>query len=175
DIGIDALHILATSLTETLWDAPLPRIDNNILEGHIRREPRGPLVFAGYYNGSVVFGSTTLFSLPIRPAPEPSYVAFVAQLRGGPLGLAPAGAAPRHLAAWPNPSPDGRFRLALPAPATPGTVLLITDALGRRVARLHPAPGATEATLDLQAQPPGVYAVRLTTPAGRTATARLVR
>ena len=71
------------------------------------------------------------------------------------------------LQAYPNPSPDGRFTLQLPATSSAAEVH-VTDALGREVA--HEAWSNTPRSscpLDLSAQPAGLYTVRVQTTAGR--------
>ena len=68
--------------------------------------------------------------------------------------------------AYPNPSPDGRFTLQLP-PATSAAEVRVTDALGREVAREAWASAPrSNYSLNLSAQPPGVYTVRVQTAAG---------
>ncbi|MDO7846571.1 T9SS type A sorting domain-containing protein [Hymenobacter sp. M29] len=70
------------------------------------------------------------------------------------------------LLAYPNPSPDGRFTLQLPAP-TAAAEVRVTDALGREVAReaWANAPRRSQ-VLNLLAQPAGLYTVRVLTAAG---------
>ena len=78
-------------------------------------------------------------------------------------------AAPAELAvqAYPNPSPDGRLTLLLPAP-TAAADIRVADALGREAA--HETWAGTPRTscrLDLSALPAGLYTVRVQTAAGR--------
>jgi hypothetical protein len=87
----------------------------------------------------------------------------------GPLGVQQERAA--ALAVYPNPAPDGRFRLS----GTAGATVAVLDALGRAVQRPTMAAEAPEQALDLSAQPPGVYFLRLTWPDGGQLTRRLVR
>lgn len=84
-------------------------------------------------------------------------------------GLADAPGAMPRAGIWPNPSADGRFTVRLPLPAE----LVLTDALGRVVARQRTAAGDTP--LDLRAQLAGVYVLRLAWPDGRATVRRLVR
>jgi hypothetical protein len=70
------------------------------------------------------------------------------------------------LLAYPNPSPDGRFMLQLPAPTATAEVR-VTDALGREVAREAWANAPRSSyVLNLAAQPAGIYTVRVLTAAG---------
>ncbi|MCC2545706.1 T9SS type A sorting domain-containing protein [Hymenobacter sp. BT175] len=86
-------------------------------------------------------------------------------------GTRPA-AAPALLQAYPNPSASGRFTVLRPAGATE---LLVTDAVGREVLRQPLTGAATEAQLDLTAQPAGLYLVRMSTPGQPSAQCRVVR
>lgn len=91
---------------------------------------------------------------------------------GLPTGVAEP-AAPR-ISVFPNPSADGRFTVRWAAPEAAPTTLLVTDAVGRTLVS-QAAPGGTEVTLELGAQPAGVYALRLRWPDGRQLTRHLVR
>ncbi|RZK24082.1 MAG: T9SS type A sorting domain-containing protein [Hymenobacter sp.] len=75
--------------------------------------------------------------------------------------------APAMLALYPNPA-TGRVSLRLPgAPTRPATVEIL-DALGRSVRQLStPIGEATPATVELAGLPAGLYAVRVSTEAGR--------
>ena len=69
--------------------------------------------------------------------------------------------------AYPNPSPNGRFTLQLPAPTSAAEVH-VTDALGREVAyQAWASTPRSSCSLDLSAQPAGLYTVRVQTAAGR--------
>ena len=69
--------------------------------------------------------------------------------------------------AYPNPSPDGRFTLQLPAPTSAAEVR-VTDVLGREVAyQAWTNTPRSSCPLDLSAQPAGLYTVRVQTAAGR--------
>jgi|GEM_PF-1283883 len=68
------------------------------------------------------------------------------------------------LAAYPNPSASGTFRLPLPAAAA---TVRVTDAVGREVLRTATPAGRAELTLDLRGQRPGLYLLTLETAAGR--------
>ncbi|MBC7447820.1 MAG: T9SS type A sorting domain-containing protein, partial [Hymenobacteraceae bacterium] len=70
---------------------------------------------------------------------------------------------------WPNPAPDGRFRVRTPARAT----LTVTDALGRLVWR--GLAREAETGIDLSRYPPGVYLLRLTDRNGRSIIKKLLR
>ena len=87
-----------------------------------------------------------------------------------PVGLPGEGDTPAPVQVWPNPAPDGRFRLG---GALPGTAYRVLDALGRVVAT--GTVRAAEPELDLGAQAPGLYLLRLTWPGGRTGTCKLLR
>ncbi len=69
---------------------------------------------------------------------------------------------------FPNPAPDGRFRLR----GATGATATVLDAVGRVVLT---QPGAEEGVVDLSSQPGGVYVLRLTWPEGTTLVRRLVR
>ncbi len=73
---------------------------------------------------------------------------------------------------WPNPAPDGRFTLALPAGSGRRT-LRVTDALGRLVWRGEAAEGTTP--LPLVGLAPGLYWLRATGAEGRGQSWKLVR
>ncbi|MBC7447376.1 MAG: T9SS type A sorting domain-containing protein, partial [Hymenobacteraceae bacterium] len=70
---------------------------------------------------------------------------------------------------WPNPAPDGRFRVRTPARAT----LTVTDALGRLVWR--GVAQEAETGVDLSRHPPGVYVLRVRGLSGHTTTHKLLR
>lgn len=83
---------------------------------------------------------------------------------------------PALLTAAPNPSPDGQIQLHFAEAIQPGTSLAVFDALSRPVlarALAATTTGSDTAPLDLTHQPPGIYTLRLTTPAG-AATHKLV-
>ncbi len=73
---------------------------------------------------------------------------------------------------WPNPAPDGRFTLALPAGSGRRT-LRVTDALGRLVWRGEAAEGETP--LPLGGLAPGLYWLRATGADGHGQSWKLVR
>ena len=87
--------------------------------------------------------------------------------------MAAVGAAPT-VSVFPNPAPDGRFRVRVGGGGGGRPVLAVFDALGREVARQAGSPTA-DTPLDLHAQPPGVYVLRLTWPDGVSLTRRLMR
>ena len=71
------------------------------------------------------------------------------------------------LSVYPTQSPDGRFTLAAPdQPALLLGALRVSDATGRVVHTQAAAPAAGPRTVDLHGQAPGVYVLRLDTPAG---------
>jgi len=74
-----------------------------------------------------------------------------------------------ELEVWPNPSVDGRFYLRVSLNAG----LQVLDALGRLVWKGQAPAG--EATVDLAAQPPGIYMLRITEQSGHIQTHRLLR
>ena len=83
------------------------------------------------------------------------------------LASRPAAPAALALQAYPNPSPDGRFTLQLPAPASAAEVH-VTDALGREVVRqAWTNTPRSSCPLDLSTQPAGLFTVRVQTPTGR--------
>jgi hypothetical protein len=97
----------------------------------------------GYYRkGTFICGSPTSFAtlLPSRSAEA-------------------AAAATLH----PNPASDAAT-LTLAAPTQPGTVLVLTDALGRRVWNREIAPGQTVLPVPLANHPAGLYLVQLLAP-----------
>ena len=70
-------------------------------------------------------------------------------------------------AAYPNPSPDGRFWLPAPAGGAGGTTWRVLDALGREVLAPQPlSAGLPNPAVDLSAQPPGLYTLELRSAAG---------
>ena len=73
---------------------------------------------------------------------------------------------------WPNPAPDGRFTLALPAGSGRRT-LRVTDALGRLVWRGEAAEGNT--LVPLNGLAPGLYWLRATDANGHGQSWKLVR
>lgn len=99
----------------------------------------------------------------------------------GPLSAAAGRAGAAALLVWPNPAGAGASEVRVQWPglaAGSGAVAAeVLDALGRVVARAGwPAAAlAGGATLAVDGLPPGLYALRLRTAAGATATARLVR
>ncbi len=77
------------------------------------------------------------------------------------------------LQVYPQPSPDGRFRVQLPAGST-ARQLQVRDGLGRLVSEpALPGPASSTCTVDLSGQPAGIYLLELRTAAGLTQ-ARLV-
>ncbi|MGY3089806.1 hypothetical protein ACVWYF_002854 [Hymenobacter sp. UYAg731] len=88
-------------------------------------------------------------------------------LMDGALPTRAATPAALAVQAYPNPSPDGRFTLQLPAPASAAEVH-VTDALGREVAyQAWTNTLRSSCSLNLSAQPTGLYTVRVQTAAGR--------
>jgi hypothetical protein len=88
-------------------------------------------------------------------------------LTGSALPTRAGAPAETALQAYPNPSPDGRFMLQLPAPTATAEVR-VTDALGREVAHEAWANAPRNSCpLDLTAQPAGLYVVSVQTAAGR--------
>jgi len=104
-----------------------------------------------YRKGSVICGSPANFAtlLPSRAAEA-------------------ASAATLH----PNPAADAAT-LTLAAPTRPGTVLSLTDALGRRVWSHETAPGQTSLPIALAGQPAGLYLVQLLAPGAAPLTWKL--
>jgi len=74
----------------------------------------------------------------------------------------------------PNPA-AGQAALALNAPSQPGTVLALTDALGRTVWRTPVAAGQLRLAVPLAGQPAGLYLVQLLAPAASPLTWKLVK
>jgi len=72
----------------------------------------------------------------------------------------------------PNPAPEAAM-LTLVVPARPGTVLALTDALGRRVWSSEVTPGQTVLPLSLANQPAGLYLVQLLVPGAAPLTWKL--
>jgi hypothetical protein len=119
----------------------------------------GPYFFQDAYNNSlsyfqksgVVCGSPANFTtlLPSRAAEA-------------------AAAATLH----PNPAAEAAM-LTLTAPTRPGTVLTLTDALGRRVWSHEVAAGQTSLPIALGGQPAGLYLVQLVAPSAAPLTWKL--
>ncbi|GAA4034722.1 hypothetical protein GCM10022409_18960 [Hymenobacter glaciei] len=81
------------------------------------------------------------------------------------------------LAVWPNPSPDGRYRLGSTEPALLTAPLVVLDVAGRTVHReaaLRPGLTTAERFLDLGDLPAGVYTVQVQAPTG-VITRQLIR
>lgn len=77
---------------------------------------------------------------------------------------------------YPNPTPDGRLQLRLPATTAGSYALTVENMLGAVVHRDTVRLGATtEASLDLNGLPQGVYVLRLRGEDGAQATRRIVR
>ena len=74
----------------------------------------------------------------------------------------------------PNPA-TGQATLALAAPSQPGTMLALTDALGRTVWRTPVAAGQLRLAVPLAGQPAGLYLVQLLAPAASPLTWKLVK
>lgn len=92
--------------------------------------------------------------------------------QGIALAAQPHASQATMLAAYPNPSADGRFVLQTPASSGPA-VVRVTDALGREVKQLTFATGLpAQAVLDLGPQPVGVYLAEVRSQ-GTVARARL--
>ncbi|GAB3850188.1 hypothetical protein GCM10028822_15240 [Hymenobacter terrigena] len=119
----------------------------------------------GYFDSpTVAFGPTTL----TNPNPSPNTsLSFLASLTGPTLTATTAPAGPREpVQFFPNPA-HGTATLRLPAGTAPAP-LTLTDALGRAVRR-YPTPAGSEAVLDLQGLPAGLYLLRGAGPAQRLA------
>lgn len=81
------------------------------------------------------------------------------------------------LRVWPNPSPDGRYRLSSTEPALLAAPLVVFDAAGRPVRRetaRPPGPATADRFLDLSEMPAGVYTVQVQASTG-IVTRRLIR
>ncbi len=94
---------------------------------------------------------------------------------GGPTATQQSRDLAARAALWPNPA-TGRATLRLPdAPAGPASVMLL-DVLGRSVRRYLARPVGRTLTqeIDLAGLAPGVYAVRVALPDGRTFARRLL-
>ncbi|MBC7446723.1 MAG: T9SS type A sorting domain-containing protein [Hymenobacteraceae bacterium] len=93
-----------------------------------------------------------------------------------PTGLAPD-ALTDQLTVAPNPSSTGEFAVRLTKAPAGRVTLTVLDALGRTVQTAARTAGTAPLahTVDLRAQPEGVYVLRLTLPDGRTAVRRLVK
>ncbi len=87
-----------------------------------------------------------------------------------PVGLAPESAEATAVQVWPNPSADGRFTVG---GAGGGAVLMVSDALGRRV--WAGAAAGAETRVDLSRCAPGLYLLRVTGRDGRTVSKKLLR
>jgi len=74
----------------------------------------------------------------------------------------------------PNPAADAAT-LALAAPSQPGTVLALTDALGRTLWRTPVAANQLRLAVPLASQPAGLYLVQLLVPAASPLTWKLVK
>jgi ABC-type dipeptide/oligopeptide/nickel transport system permease subunit len=97
-----------------------------------------------------------------------SYFRKAGAVCGSPANFAtllPSRAAEAAAAATlhPNPAADAAT-LTLAAPTRPGTVLSLTDALGRRLWSHEVAPSQTSLPIALSGQPAGLYLVHLTVP-----------
>jgi PKD repeat protein len=77
---------------------------------------------------------------------------------------------------YPNPTPDGRLQLQLPAGPSGSYSVVVENMLGAVVKRatVQLAPSAP-AQVDVSSLPQGVYTLRLSSPTGLTATRRIVR
>ena len=118
--------------------------------------PGGTLTMAGSYTSFLQLNST----VSVQASESQGTDIFVARLAGAvPLATAAPRTALPPLALYPNPA-HGTATVALPASATPA-ILTLADALGREVRRFAaPAPGATQALLDLRGLPAGLYLLR---------------
>jgi hypothetical protein len=88
--------------------------------------------------------------------------------------LLPSRAAAAAAAATLHPNPAAEAAtLTLAAPTQPGTVLALTDALGRRVWSAEIAPGQTTLPIPLTSQPAGLYLVQLLAPSAAPLTWKL--
>jgi hypothetical protein len=88
--------------------------------------------------------------------------------------LLPSRAAEAAAAATLHPNPAAEAAtLTLAAPTQPGTVLTLTDALGRRVWRHEVAPAQTSLPIALAGQPAGLYLVQLLAPGAAPLTWKL--
>jgi hypothetical protein len=114
---------------------------------------------AGYFTSPTAsFGNIALSS------PNPAYTSFLATLTDAAPTATVAGWGLPPAQLYPNPA-HSTATLRLPAGAATAP-LILTDALGRAV-RHYPAPAGTEAALDLQSLPVGLYLLRGVGPAQR--------
>ena len=95
------------------------------------------------------------------------------------ISLVTANASARELPGldvYPNPTPNGRLQLRLPTASTSRYEVTVENLLGAVVHRGTVRLGAaTDASLDLNGLPQGVYVLRLRGEAGAQATRRIVR
>ena len=119
--------------------------------------PAGSLMVTGTYNN---FLNLTA-ALSVQASESVGNDIFVARLTGAvPLATAAPRPALPALALYPNPA-RGTATVALPA-GLAGQPLRLHDALGHELRRFAaPAPGATEALLDLRGLPAGLYLLRI--------------
>ena len=121
----------------------------------------GGLYVAGNINSTrASFGPVSL----INSNAAFSNIGFLATLSDGVVTATAASRAPVPAQLFPSPA-HGTATLRLPA-GTALTPFTLTDALGRAV-RHYPAPAGSEAVLDLQGLPAGLYLLRGTGPAQR--------
>jgi hypothetical protein len=123
---------------------------------------RGTTVYVAgtFASDAASFGSLTLTS------PNRNALGFLATLTDPTLTATTIGNAPGPVQLFPNPA---RHTATLRSPTgTAPAPLTLTDALGRTV-RQYPAPAGSEATLDLDGLPAGLYLLRGVGPAQRLA------
>ena len=126
----------------------------------------GPLTIAPGDSVTVAFAVLAADNLPDLQAAADDALAQYQQVMLGTT--ADGGGGAPAVTVFPNPSADGRFTLQVAADTPRAAALTVLDALGRVVWRGTTAGAQT--TLDLRAQPAGVYALRVMSPDGHAAT-----
>ncbi len=183
--GCDAT---SASITVTLVAPPSPPTvtQTQLSSGQVQLTAAGSGTIQWYYNGAAIPGATgttyvvsTSAQSGVYTAVSTSATTTCSSAPSTPLTVTVLATA-RDLAAAltfalvPNPTADGRVTATLTGTTTTWT-LRVFDATGRVVEKIEMAAGQSSVELDWHALPVGVYAVRLTTPAGAALMRRLVR
>ncbi len=139
-------QVLAPQANYTLLDLPLTYLNNNV--------PDTLRLAIGSSSIETPTVGTTLF------VDDLTFVGGTQSTRDAALANA--------LNVYPNPSNSGMFSVAARGRETElaNATLTVSDALGRTVLQQPAARAATARTLDLRAQPTGIYTLRLDTPTG---------
>ncbi|QKG53251.1 T9SS type A sorting domain-containing protein [Hymenobacter sp. BRD67] len=174
-VAMQAASSACLASTQTLTFIPLYAIQNQ--PGHYS---------VGIDDAAYVYQfSPTLGLGPITLGSGPNYSysltyysrnGVACGLRTNFAGLLPTRAALAAAAATLAPNPAATTTtLLLAAPAQAGTMLALTDALGRRVWSTPVATGQTDWSIPLATQPAGLYFVQLLLPSGPPLTWKLVK